>query len=223
VIGRPARASQPIGAAAALVAVVSLSTLIAACGPTPAPSSVSASPTGSLAPAETAESSQDAGSPSASGSPAASVTVDPTLLANVPASVDGIALTFDPETSATIAADPAVAHDAAGLAVALAVAPGASGADDLAIVSVIKLRDPAKDEAWFRDWRDTYDQGACGPAGGVVGNAEAQLGGGTVFIGSCEGGVHTYHTRIEAAGIVVSITALGDRRLGEKVMESLGR
>jgi hypothetical protein len=123
-------------------------------------------------------------------------------------------VTFDPETSATNATvDPALALEVASIAVALAIAPSASG-DDFAVVSVIKPRGAAGNDAWFRDWRDTYDQGACGQAGGVVGNAEAQIGGGTVYIGSCGAGVRTYHTRLVASGIVVSITALGTRRLG---------
>jgi hypothetical protein len=171
----------------------------------------------------TAERSPEAGSDIPSTSPSGAVGVDPALLSFIPDAVDGVPLTFDPETSASIAADPSVAADAASLAVALAIVPGASAADDLAIVSVVRLRNPAKDDAWFRDWRDTYDTGACGPAGGVVGNAEAQLGGGTVYIGSCAAGVRTYHTRLETAGIVVSITALGERRLGEKVMAGMRR
>ena len=162
---------------------------------------------------------------SLSGDPVAgaNVQIDPALLAFVPNAVDGVQLTFDPETSATIAADPSVAPDAASLAVALAIVPGSSAADDLAVVSVVRLRDPTRDENWFRDWRDTYDQAACSPAGGLVGNAEAEIGGGTVYIGSCAQGVRTYHTRLAAAGIVVSITALGSRRLGEKVMAGLHR
>jgi hypothetical protein len=205
-----------------------MTALIVGCGPTPAIPSLGAPPTGSLAPAATAEGPSASGvaatgSPSSGASPAAAVQVDPALLALVPGAVDGVPLTFDPETSATIAGDPSVAPDASSLAVGLAVVPGASAADDLAVVSVVRLRDPARDDNWFRDWRDTYDQAACGQAGGVVGNAEAQIGGGTVYIGSCAGGVRTYHTRLVASGIVVSITALGSRRLGEKVMAGLKR
>jgi hypothetical protein len=206
------RAARPVMAVA-----VALTAAIAACGPTPASPTLVASPTGSIAPAATAE------GPSTSPSPGADVEVDPALLSFVPDAVGGVQLTFDPETSATIAADPSVAPDAASLAVALAIVPGSSVADDLAVVSVVRLRDPARDENWFRDWRDTYDQAACSPAGGLVGNAEAEIGGGTVFIGSCAQGVRTYHTRLAAAGIVVSITALGSRRLGEKVMAGLHR
>jgi len=213
VIGGSGRVVGPV-----IVIAVTLTVLIAGCGPSPATPSLGPSPTGSLAPPATAEGP----SPSAVASGAA-VQVDAALLAFVPAAVDGVPLTFDPGTSATIAADPSVAPDAASLAVALAIVPGASAADDLAVVSVVRLRDPAKDETWFRDWRDTYDQAACSPAGGLVGNAEAEIGGGTVYIGSCAGGVRTYHTRLAAAGIVVSITALGSRRLGEKVMAGLKR
>ena len=206
------RATRPIIAVA-----VAMTAAIVGCGPAPATPSLVASPTGSIAPAATAE------GPSATASPGADVQVDPALLSFVPDAVDGVQLTFDPETSATIAADPSVAPDAASLAVALAIVPGSSVADDLAVVSVVRLRDPARDENWFRDWRDTYDQAACSPAGGLVGNAEAEIGGGTVYIGSCAQGVRTYHTRLAAAGIVVSITALGSRRLGEKVMAGLHR
>ena len=216
------RATRPIIA----VAVV-LTAAIVGCGPTPATPTLVASPTGSIAPAATAEgpsaSAAGTGSQASAPSPSVAIQVDPALLAFIPDAVDGVQLTFDPETSATIAADPSVAPDAASLAVALAIVPGSSVADDLAVVSVVRLRDPARDENWFRDWRDTYDQAACSPAGGLVGNAEAEIGGGTVYIGSCAQGVRTYHTRLAAAGIVVSITALGSRRLGEKVMAGLHR
>jgi hypothetical protein len=230
VIGRSARVARSVVAIVAVAVLAAPAILIAGCSPTQAPSNAVASATGSLAPASTAEgpsSSASAESPPrsdpASPGVGAAAQVDPGLLAFVPSTVEGVPLTFDAETSATIAADPSVAADATALAVALAALPGSSGADDLAIVSVVKLRDPAKDETWFRDWRDTYDQAACGQAGGVIGNAEAQLGGGTVHIGSCSGGVLTYHTRLEQAGIVVSVTALGSRRLGEEVMAGIHR
>jgi hypothetical protein len=229
VIGPSARVAPSVVAIVAVAVLAAPAILFSGCGPAQAPSNAAASATGSLAPASTAEgpSSSDMPSPQrsdpASPGVGAAAQVDPGLLAFLPSTVEGIPLTLDPETSATIAADPSVAADATGLAVALAAVPGSSGADDLAIVSVVKLRDPAKDETWFRDWRDTYDQAACGHAGGVIGNAEAQLGGGTVHIGSCSGGVLTYHTRLEQAGIVVSVTALGSRRLGEEVMAGIHR
>ena len=231
-IGRSARVARSVVAIVAVAVAVLLAPaiLMAGCGPTQAPSNAAASATGSLAPASTAEgpSFSDGASPPrsdpASPGAGAGAQVDPGLLAFVPSSVEGVPLTFDPETSATIAADPAIARDAVSLAVALAIVPAASGVDDLAIVSVVRLRDPSKDEAWFRDWRDSYDEGACSQADGVaVGHAEAEIGGGTVYIGSCAGGVLTYHTRLEQAGILVSVHALGSRRLGEKVMAGIHR
>jgi hypothetical protein len=222
VIGARPRFGRRVVGAAVLTAV------IAGCGPGPATPSPVALPTGSLAPAATAEGPASPGAvasgPSSPGPSGAAIQVDPGLMTYVPTSVDGVPVTFDPETSATNAsADPGLARDLVAIAVALAIVPGSSAADDLAVVSVVRLRDPARDDNWFRDWRDTYDQAACAPAGGVVGNAEAQIGGGTVYIGSCAQGVRTYHTRLAAAGIVVSITALGSRRLGEKVMAGLHR
>jgi hypothetical protein len=230
VIGRSARVAPSVVAIVAVAVLVAQAILMAGCGPTQAPSNAAASATGSLAPASTAEgpSFSDGASPPrsdpASPGVGAGAQVDPGLLAFVPSSVEGVPLTFDPETSATIAADPAIARDAVSLAVALAIVPAASGVDDLAIVSVVRLRDPSRDEAWFRDWRDSYDEGACSQADGVaVGHAEAEIGGGTVYIGSCAGGVLTYHTRLEQAGILVSVHALGSRRLGEKVMAGIHR
>jgi hypothetical protein len=224
VTGRSQRVGTPVAVAIAAVAV--LVVILAGCGPAQPTPSPAGSVSGSLAPAATSERSPSPvanQSPSAAASPGAGVQVDPGLLDVAPNPVDGVTLTFDPDTSAEIAADPAVAVDAASLAVGLAVGPAASGADDLAIVSVVKLRDPDRDEAWFRDWRDTYDQAACSQAGGIIGNAEAELGGGTVYIGSCGGGALTYHTRLSPDGIVVSVTAVGNRRLGEKVMAGLHR
>jgi hypothetical protein len=231
VIGRSARVAPSVVAFVAVAVLAAPAILIAGCSPTQAPSNAAASATGSLAPAFTAEgpsSSAGAESPPrsdpASPGVGAAAQVDPGLLAFVPSTVEGVPLTFDAETSAMIAADPAIARDAASLAVALAIIPAASGVDDFAIVNVIRLRDPSKDEAWFRDWRDSYDEGACSQADGVaVGHAEAEIGGGTVYIGSCAGGVLTYHTRLEQAGILVSVHALGSRRLGEKVMAGIHR
>jgi hypothetical protein len=154
--------------------------------------------------------------PDASGSVAA---VDRALLDVLPDSIDGTEVAFDAETSATVAAD--TTPDIVGMAVALAIAPGASGADNFAIANVVRVRPGTFGDSWFRDWRDTYDAGACGPAGGVIGHAEAMIDGRTVFVGSCVGGVLTYHTSLDDGAIVVSITSLGERRFGEKIVSNL--
>ena len=219
--GRSARVA-PIAVAVAIGTAIALTVIVTGCEPPPASPSGGAPATGSLAPPATAE-GPPGSSGGASASPAGGVPVDPGLLAVVPIDVDGIPVTFDAETSATLAADPAVARDAAGLAVGLAIVAGTSAAEDLAIVNVVRLREPASGDEWFRDWRDTYDEAACGQAGGVIGAMETELGGGTVFIGSCAGGVRTYHALLPSAGLVVSVTSLGERRLGEKVMAGLKR
>ena len=108
------------------------------------------------------------------------------------------------------------------IAVALAIEPRASAGDDLAVVSVVQLRPGAYDDAWFRSWRDTYDAAACEAAGGVQGNAEAVIAEHDTFIGTCAQGAFTYHVHLEDPDRLVSITSVGDRRLGEQVVAGLG-
>ncbi len=51
--------------------------------------------------------------------------------------------------------------------------------------------------------------------------AETQLGGRTVYVGTCAGGLHTYHTWIGERGLLVSAFALGGKGYGEQLMEGL--
>jgi hypothetical protein len=97
----------------------------------------------------------------------------------------------------------------------------AAPAEDFAVVSVIRLRDPHADDAWFRAWRDSYDAAVCAQAGGVKRNSETAIGTHTVFVGSCAGGSFTYHTRIADGAIVISINSVGPANLGRTVMEGL--
>ena len=73
----------------------------------------------------------------------------------------------------------------------------------------------------FRDWRDTYNEGACGQAGGVAGNAQADLGGRTVYIATCAGGLRVYHAYLPERGVIVSLLSVGERRFGEQLMGGL--
>jgi hypothetical protein len=77
------------------------------------------------------------------------------------------------------------------------------------------------DDTHFRDWRDSYDEGACSGAGGVVGHAQAEIASRTVFIGTCDAGVRTYHAWIEDKNLLISASAAGDRRFGEGLMAGL--
>ena len=74
---------------------------------------------------------------------------------------------------------------------------------------------------YYRSWRETFDQGACSQAGGVAGSAETTIAGHTSFIGHCTGGVLTYHAYLASGDVIVSVTSLGDRRLGERIVEGL--
>jgi hypothetical protein len=143
------------------------------------------------------------------------VPFDDALLTILPAEIDGLALTPDRETAAEVGADSGLADVATGLAYAIAFDPTT---DEFAVASVVRFEPGVLDDEFFRDWRDTYDEGACSQAGGVAGHASADIAGHPTYIGSCAGGVRTYHVALDAADILVSVSALGERRLGEKVI-----
>jgi hypothetical protein len=214
------------GALAAAIAAVT------ACGPTPpspSPSplpSASGSPTPSLAgPSATATPSPVAPTPSATiGTPPslpAGMTVDPGLLEVLPAVIDGVTLQPDPDTAARIASDPLLAESALSIAVALAAAPDASGGDDLAVASVIRLRPDVFDEAFYQEWRDTYDEAACEVADGVETQDETEIAGRQVYVATCGGGAMTYHTYLLDQNFIVSVTASGPAQFGELIMAGL--
>jgi len=198
-------------AAAPALSVLGLA-LVVACQPGPSPSA-------SVAAAATPPTSGSiSGSPPTSGG---SVAVDPSLLSILPPDVAGVPMQPAPDTAAQIAADPSLASEVEAVAVALAVSAGSSAAEDLVIASVVRLQPDIFDETFFRGWRDTYDGAACEPAGGVRGNAESEIDGRQVFIGSCNSGVLTYHLRY-GEDVIVSLTSVGERRFGEQVVQNLG-
>jgi hypothetical protein len=152
--------------------------------------------------------------PSVSGS----VPIDPSLLAQLPSTVDGLALVEDTDTESHDAADPSHLVDLAGLAVAIAADPSTS---DLAVASVVRLKPGVYSDAYFRSWRSSFDTGACSLAGGVSGSAEAVISGHRTYIGHCAGGLLTYHVYLPATASIVSIWSIGERRLGELIVEGL--
>ena len=187
-------------------------TASAAASPSAVPASPSASPTVAASPSEPA----DSGPPLPAG-----VSVDPGLLEVLPAEVDGVTLEPDPVTADEVSRDPLLAESALSIAVALAAAPGASGGDDLAVANVIRLRPDVFDEAFYQEWRDTYNDAACGVADGVDSETETVIGGRQAFIGTCVGGAQTYHAYLVDQGFIVSVTATGERRLGELIVAGL--
>ncbi len=188
--------------------------LFAACGP------ATTSPTPSIAaPPSTAPSSSPAGAATVSPAAAGSVAVDLSLLDVLPPDVDGVAIEPDPVTADSISRDPALAGQVEAIAIGLLVDTESEGAN-LAIASVVRLEAGVFSDAFFRNWRDSYDEAACAQAGGVVGNAEAEIEGRQVFIGSCTGGAHTYHV-VARERIVVSVTGVGEKRLGERIVAGI--
>lgn len=207
--------------------LLSIAVAAVGCG---SPAGASGSPTVSASPTAVSPSTSATApaSPSAatSAGPAPSVspslTVDAGLLEVLPAQVDGVALEPDPTTAAQIAADPTLAGSAQAIAVALAISPGTSSGDDLAIVSVIRLRPGVFSDAWYGTWRATYDEGACEVAGGLKGGpSQVAIAGRTVYIGTCAGDVQTYHVHLADPALIVSITAAGPRHFGELVVAGL--
>jgi hypothetical protein len=211
--------------AALLVAAQAVA--LAACGPTEP--SVSATPSASASAAPTPSASSSASPSVATRSPSVElppslppgVTVDPGLLEVLPVAVDGVALAADPATAAEIAADPLLADSALSIAVAIAVAPGASVSEDVAVASVIRLRPDVFDEAFYQEWRDTYNQAACEVADGVDTESPAQIGCRASYLGTCVGGARTYHTYLEDQGFIVSVTVTGERGFGELILAGL--
>ena len=181
-----------------------LACVVGGCGPAP---SLSPSPSAAPASASTAPTSS------------AGVTVDETLLETLPAELDGLPLLFSAEGIEAARTDPAVARDVEAIAAGLLADP----AGDFAFATVARLRPNVMSEEFFRDWRDSYDAAACEPAGGIVGHAESELGGRPVFIATCGEGLRTYHTFDEERNLVVSISSLGDRRFGERLLEGMDR
>jgi len=181
--------------------------------PTARPSVVPSNPTdgpASLPPSTTAPPSLPTGG--------GSVPIDATLLDALPTAVDDLAVVRTDEALADALADPGLIGFAEAVAAAIAVDP-ASG--EFAYATVVRpLAVPPTDEALL-DWRDSFDEGVCAQAGGVSGIAEADIGGRPVFIGSCAGGVRTYHAWLGNRGVLVSVSSVGERRLGEQLVEGL--
>jgi hypothetical protein len=159
-----------------------------------------------------------AATPSATAGASSAVVIDPALLAYLPASVDGLPMLESPEAEAGALADPELASVGSAIAAGIAL-DGSSG--EFVYALVVRLLAGSANEAPFAHWRDRYDEGVCAQAGGVADTAEAQLGGRTVYTATCVEGVRTYHAWLDAQGIFISASDVGDRRLGDQLMKDL--
>ena len=155
---------------------------------------------------------------SSSVGPGEAVVVEKALLGVLPAAVDGVPVTESTDGEGDALANPQLPSIASALAAGLAV-DSASG--NFVYAVVVRLLPGGFDDTHFRDWRDSYDEGACSGAGGVVGHAQAEIASRTVYIGTCNAGVRTYHTWVADKDLLVSASAAGDRRFGERVMAEL--
>jgi hypothetical protein len=208
--------SRPHLLAGLLVGAAGAAALLVACSPAgPATASPIASPPASAPPSV---------SPSVSLAPSApvetstglTVPIDTALLDVLPASIAGITVTAATDPSG--ADDPGLVQTVERMAQAVVIDP-ASG--EFAFASVIVLEPGVFDAAFYRSWRDSFDEGACSQAGGVVGHAQAAIGGRTAYIGRCGGGVLTYHVRLDARNAIVSVSSLGASKLGEQLVAGL--
>jgi hypothetical protein len=208
----------------ALVGVAVVVVLVAACGldPSPVPSATpgTASSSPGFSPPAAASTTPSASSASSAASESLSAaTPDASLIAGVLGPQQpGLTFQYDAETTGRVAADPGLRRDATALGIGLYTVTGQDPVEDYAIVSVLRLRDPGTaNDDWFRTYRDSYDESACAAAGGVARRAQSEIGSHTVFIGSCTSGAFTYHLRTKTGDLVVSVTAVGPGRLGEKL------
>lgn len=194
-----------------LVSVVSFSA--AACIP-PRPSPSVPIPPATAVPTASA---------TAATSPAAGVIVDPTLLEVLPDAIDGVPVTPDLETAADIAAEGSIAPFVSALALATAFGPIATNeVGDYAVVTVARLRPGAFSDLFFRGWRETFDAGVCEGAGGVdPGSGETEIGGHRTFVGTCVGGVHTYHLYLAQRDMIVSMQGVGPGRFAERIVAGI--
>ena len=73
----------------------------------------------------------------------------------------------------------------------------------------------------YRQWRESFDEGACAGSGGVVGRAEAEIAGRQSYVTSCVNGLRAYHVLLEDAGVLISASAIGEGRFGEKLLAGI--
>jgi len=190
-----------------------LALVLASCGPSIASSTVApTTPTPTRSPDVALE------SPTPPASVGSGLAIDPRLLEILPASVDGLAVTENTAGEEASVGDPLLDQVATAFASGFATDQAAT---EFVYAVVVRLLPDAMDATVFRDWRDSYDEGACSQADGVAGHAETEIDGRTVHIGTCVGGLRTYHVWLEENDVLISASAVGERRLGELLVENL--
>lgn len=146
------------------------------------------------------------------------VTIDPGVLAFLPESVNGIPVTESIDEATQALDDPSLPRIATSMDAGVAVD---TGGGNLVYAWVVRLRPDTLTDEIYRQWRDSYDEGACSGAGGVTGRAEATIDDRTVYITSCVQALRAYHVWLEDQGVLISASATGDARFGEVLMDNL--
>jgi hypothetical protein len=146
------------------------------------------------------------------------VTLDPTVLGFLPESVNGILVTESIDEAAQALDNPSLPKIASAMDAGVAVD---AGTGNLVYAWVVRLRADKFSDEIYRQWRDSYDEGACSAAGGVTGNAEATIDERTVYITSCVQGLRAYHVWLKDQGVLISASATGDAKFGELLMDNL--
>ena len=201
-----------------LAASVLAATLMACStnGPSSAPSNVATA--GPVATATAAPALTIGPPPSPTPDDASPVVIDDTLLSILPEAVASAPVQEDLDAAALAVNDPALDKIASGVDAGVAVDLGNG---DLVYALIVELKPGAFGEELFRQWRDSYDEGACTQSGGVVGHAEAEIGGRQTFVTSCVLGMHTYHVWLRPQNVLISASAIGDGRFGEELLKGL--
>lgn len=204
---------------AAMTALLVAAALIAACQPggSSPPGSGSGLPPGATA---TFQPPTSFGPPPSPTPPddATPVVLDAALLDILPPDIDGFPVEESLDEAATAIANPAVGRFASAVDAAVAV-DTASG--NLVYAVIARLRPDTLTADSYLQWRDSYDEGACAGAGGIVGRAEAQIDARTVYVTSCVAGLRAYHVWLDEQDILISASSVGEGRFGEKLMDGL--
>ena len=185
---------------------------------TPAPQSPEpASPPVPSASGASASAAPQSPSPGLSSvAPGIDVVMDPALLQILPAAIGTAKVSIEPDSFSEAVQDPSFVASVDSAAFAIVTEGG-----DLASGVVAHLRPDVYSDAFFRDWRDSYDEGACGQAGGVAAHAETTLGDRPAFITTCAGGLRVYHAYVPEREVIVSVFSLGQGRFGEQLVAGL--
>jgi len=196
-------------------------TLLAACQGTGSPNATATGPAGSSQGAAATDDAPPTLGPPPSATPrddTSPVTLDPTVLAFLPETVNGIPVAESVDEATQALSDQSLPRIATSVDAAVAV-DTASG--NLVYAWVVRLRADKFNDEIYRQWRDSYDEGACSGAGGVTGNAEATIDARTVFITTCAQSLRAYHAWLKDQGILISASAIGDGKFGELLMDNL--